>query len=117
MLPQPEEQEQEVNGVPGLLHGTGRWNSGQAASYGEVACQRSTCSRSEEPLVMDTEEKHDVESDRVACVGQRVESKSTHTAVPGPPVMCQDLWCGARTSGLVPAGTAGALGEMLLTRT
>lgn len=88
----PEEQprglKQEANGVPGLLHCMGRWKSCQAASRGEVACQRSRCSRSEEPVVMDVEEKCNAESSWVACIEQQVKSKSTHTAVPGPLVLC-----------------------------
>lgn len=53
------------------------------------SCQGSRCSRSEEPVVMDVEEKRYAESGQVACVKQQVKSKSTHAAVPGPLVLCQ----------------------------
>lgn len=54
-------------------------------------CQGSRCSHSEEPVVMDVEEKRYAESGQVACVKQQVKSKSTHAAVPGPLVLWGQL--------------------------
>lgn len=88
---------QEVNDVLDLLHWAGRWKSSQAASYGEVAL-RSGCFRLEEPVVMDVEEKHDVESGR-----SRVKALTP----------CQDLWSCARAA----CGSSWGLGEKLLPRT